>query len=303
MAFGRFRSSLRRSRKNINRRLCSVSAIEKSYIAKDVYIQTLLNKGVVRLQNEIDKQLLDKWKQDYSIYQSSFLPVTGNITFPIFCKELHELLVDSHISNLIDKYFQYVYRKKPILQYVPHVVITYPTIAQDEFNSNENHFPAVWHIDYPYEFTIHIPIERITLDTSHTKYINGSQYYFSRPSNNIKYIERNYNIINCVANQGDILCMDVEGWHRAHLEKNSYRAMIAIKFTAGNDLLYYTDSEKEKNVIERSKNSCNKYNILRDRLTNDLRYIESLNDLGDKFGILKDTANRYKRYIDFEAIG
>ena len=83
MAFGRFRSSLRRSRKNINRRLCSVSAIEKSYIAKDVYIQTLLNKGVVKLQNGIDKQLLDKWKQDYNIYQSSFLPATGIITFHI----------------------------------------------------------------------------------------------------------------------------------------------------------------------------------------------------------------------------
>lgn len=298
MVLGRFERPLRRLQKNINRKFCSIETSAKLDIEMDANIKFLISKGTVRLENEIDNQLLDKWKKDYSIYQSSFESLSGNISFPIYTKELHELLSNSRLSQLIDKYFKYVYRKKPVLQYVPHVMITYPSISQSEFNPIENHFPAGWHIDYPYEFTVHIPIERITLETSHTKYIDGSQYYYSRPSMNIESIENNNNVIDCIADQGDVLCLDVEGWHRAQLEKNSYRAIIALKYTSGNDLLYYTGSEKEKNVIEKSIKSFKQYDRLREQFVKDLCYIESLNNVDDKFSILKDSKNRYKQYIE-----
>jgi len=296
MAFSRLKHPLRGIRKKIYRTFGSVSPPANLGNPND--LDTLLRDGVIKLSSEISDAVINKWKNDYFINRSSYIPSDGNITFPFYNREMHELLKSSNFISLIGEYFQSVYHEKPILQKIPSVVITYPTVSQQQFDNSKNHFPAGWHIDYPYEFTVHIPLEEISLLTSHTKYISGSQYRLTSPSLNSDLIEDNNTVVDCLADAGDILCLDVEGWHRAQLERNSYRAMIQLKFTAGNDLLYWQDSKKSQTVIQRSVKGIKVYGELKERLKEDLKYIESLLDFNVDLKIMSDNKQIYKRYLE-----
>lgn len=296
MAFSRFKHPLRAMRKKTFRTIGLMSVGTKLDNDRNYY--ALLRSGVIKLPGEIDDVVIDGWKSDYPAEQSSFKPAEGNITFPFYNKRMHDLLINSSFMDLIDKYFMCVYRKKPVLQTIPSMIVTYPNINQEQYDSNKNHFPAGWHIDYPYEFTVHIPFEKITLSTSHTKYIYGSQYRLSSPPLNKELSKKNNTVVDCVAEPGDVLCLDVEGWHRAQLEQNSYRAMIQLKFTAGNDLLHYCDSEKQQTIIKRSINAIKNIDLLKERLRTDLTFIESLKDMGTQLDIINDNKSIYKKYIE-----
>lgn len=267
--------------------------------AENRKFNTLVNQGVVKFTNAIDPELLIKWTSQYNLYQSEFFPAGGNITFPFYNKEMHELLKDSEFIHVVKQYFNKIYRKEAVLQIVPHIVVTYPTITHDEFNVTKNHFPASWHVDYPYEFTVHIPLTPISEETSRTEYINGTHLTAGRTANNRVLVDNN-EVTGCLAKPGDVLCLDVEGLHRARLVENSFRVLVQIKVTAGNDLLKYNKSSKMDSTIGRSIHNCKNYNLLKNKLIDDLNFIESLDYIDNSLDILKNNVAYYEHYINLQ---
>jgi hypothetical protein len=235
----------------------------------------LLNDGMVLSKNVIDDVTVKNWISRYKIFSDSFIECEGNISFPFFNSELSDLLFNSDFLNNLYSYFDLVYGKKAVLQAMPTLVITKPKITQDNFTSSEYNFPAAWHTDYISEFTIHIPLTNIDNLTNHTKYILKSHTNFLIPPLGARKVNES-NKIDCFAKVGDALFIDVDGWHRAQLEKGSFRAMIQLKYTLGNDQLEYDpDNSKQMAAINRSKKHTLNYTNLKSVLEEDYRYFKS----------------------------
>ena len=213
----------------------------------------LISNGTVLAKNTIDKSIINNWINRYHIYNDCFIESEGNISFPFYNKEFHDLFFKSDFLGYLNTYYDLLYGKKPVLQTMPTLVITKPDMNQVDFSFGSDNFPAVWHTDYLTEFTVHIPIVDINSETNHTKYLNGSHTnFFAPPVGAVKVNETNNT--NCFARAGDALFIDVDGWHRGHLEKGSFRAMIQLKYTIGNDqLTFQPNNAKTKNALERSK--------------------------------------------------
>jgi hypothetical protein len=237
----------------------------------------LISNGMVVAENIIDKNIIENWISKYNIYNENFVACKGNVFFPFYNKEFHDILFNSNFLDYLNMYYYLVYGKKPVMQQMPTLVITKPDINQLDISHGKSNFPAVWHTDYLTEFTIHIPIVDINSKTNHTKYLNGSHTnFFAPPIGAVKVNETNNT--NCFARAGDALFIDVDGWHRGHLEKGSFRAMIQLKYTIGNDQLTYNPNNiKSKNALERTKIKTKKFNLLKKVFQKDYKFFKKVN--------------------------
>jgi len=267
----------------------------KNHLQSD--LDTLLEDGFFRMANTIGMETIEQWKNDYGIKKENFEPRDGNLGFPFYNEEMHRLITNSRIKNLLFDFFSTIYGKTPVLQIIPHLVIAYPNISHQDFSPDKNNFPAAMHVDYPYEFTIHIPLTKITDLTSHTKYISGSHLFFSTPS----YRNRNLQsqkLVSCYANPGDVLFLDVDGWHRAELVKTSFRAIIQLKFSAGNNLLFFQKTDKLVKNNQRTMDAMKTFPSLKKKLTEDRTFLQNLDVSSSKsIGILKDNIGYYEPFL------
>ncbi len=237
----------------------------------------LLSNGMVLAKSIIDKNTINNWISRYKISNDSFHKCEGNISFPFYNKDFHDLYFNSDFLGYLNSYYESVYGKKPVLQTMPTLVITKPDMNQSDFTSSKHNFPAVWHTDYLTEFTIHIPLIEINNKTNHTKYLLKSHTNFFPPpvgTTNVNEI----NNINCFANIGDSLFIDVDGWHRGHLEKGSFRAMIQLKYTIGNnELIFDPNNPKIKKALERTSINTKDYDSLKDIFKEDYEFFKKSN--------------------------
>ena len=237
----------------------------------------LLSNGMISAEKIIDKTIIKTWVEKYNIKNENFIPCKGNISFPFYNKELHNILFNSNFLDYLNKYYDLVYGKKPILQTAPHLIITKPDMNQNDFSTGIHGFPAVWHTDYITEFTIHIPIVDINNKTNHTKYLRGSHTNFLTPPVGATSVNE-INNTNCFANVGDALFIDVDGWHRGHLEKNSFRAMIQLKYTIGNDeLIFDPNHPKVKRGLDRSTINTKNYEKKKNVFKEDYEFFKKTN--------------------------
>lgn len=228
----------------------------------------LLSDGMVLSKSIIDAATIKSWITRYNISKDNFKECEGNLSFPFYNKELHDILFKSDFLKYLNSYYELVYGKKAVLQSIPSLVITKPMMNQKDFRSEHN-FPAVWHTDYITEFTIHIPLFNIDDSTNHTKYIIKSHTNYLIPPVGASKVDET-NAVDCFANVGDVLFIDVDGWHRGHLEKGSFRAMIQLKYTIGNDPLYFDpDNSKQKAAIIRLEKNTHDYPYLKSVLEED----------------------------------
>ena len=248
----------------------------KSSKSNNEFSHLLLN-GMVLAENIIDKNIIKNWISKYNIHNENFIACKGNISFPFYNKEFHNILFNSDFLDYLNMYYDLVYGKKPVMQQMPSLVITKPDINQLDFSHGNDNFPAVWHTDYLTEFTVHIPIVDINSKTNHTKYLNGSHTnFFAPPLGAVKVNETNNT--NCFARAGDALFLDVDGWHRGHLEKGSFRAMIQLKYTTGNDqLTFCPNNNKIKNALERNKMNTKHYDSLKNVFKEDYEFFKKEN--------------------------
>ena len=237
----------------------------------------LISNGIVLAKNTIDKSVINNWINRYHIFNDFFIESEGNISFPFYNKEFHDLFFKSDFLGYLNTYYDLLHGKKPVLQTMPTLVITKPDMNQGDFSSSNHNFPAVWHTDYLTEFTIHIPLVDINNKTNHTKYIlNSHTNFLIPPVGAIKVDEANS--VNCFAKAGDALFIDVDGWHRGHLEKGSFRAMIQLKFTIGNNKLSFDlDNPKIKKALERTKMKTKKYDLLKKVFQDDYEFFKKAN--------------------------
>lgn len=248
----------------------------KSSKSKNEFYHLLLN-GMVLAENIIDKNIIKNWISKYNIYDENFIACKGNISFPFYNKEFHNIMFNSDFLYYLNKYYDLAYGKKPVMQQMPALVITKPDMNQLDFSFGSDNFPAVWHTDYLTEFTVHIPIVDINSKTNHTKYLNGSHTnFFAPPVGAVKVNETNNT--NCFARAGDALFIDVDGWHRGHLEKGSFRAMIQLKYTIGNDqLTFQPNNAKTKNALERTIMNTKHYDSLKNVFKEDYEFFKKEN--------------------------
>lgn len=235
----------------------------------------LFSDGFVLSNNLIDLATINSWITRYNISNENFIECEGNLSFPFYNKEFHDIMFNSKFLEYLNSYYELVYGKKAVLQSMPSLVITKPMMDQIDFTSSEHNFPAVWHTDYITEFTIHIPLFNIDDSTNHTKYLVKSHTnYFIPPIGALKVDETKK--VDCFANVGDALFIDVDGWHRGHLEKGSFRAMIQLKYTVGNDRLFFDpNNTKQKAAIIRLKKHIRDYPLLKSVLEEDYLYFKS----------------------------
>jgi hypothetical protein len=242
-----------------------------------INIYDLARNGLAMGKNLVDSDTISSWQTRYGIAQSSFSPNLGNLSIPFYNPQMHELLHKSPIASYLDQYFKIAYRTKPVLQQVPVLVVTYPEVSHDSHIPSKHNFPAVWHVDYRSEFTIHLPLTIIDQNTSHTKYKKGSHYSTVFLPNEATCPDPS-KIVNVFGSPGDAIFMDVDGLHRAHLGQNNLRVIVQLKFTTGNDMLHICDVNHPKlyKNIARTKEHFKNYSKIRAVLLEDCEFIKSL---------------------------
>ena len=257
----------------------------------------LLTDGMVLAKNLINKTTINNWINKYHITIDSFRECDGNISFPFYNKELHNLLFESEFLDYLNMYYDLVYEKKPVLQQMPTLVVTKPKMNQVNFSHGNHNFPATWHTDYLTEFTIHIPIVDINSETNHTKYLKGSHTNFLIPPIGAIKVDETNNI-NCFAKAGDALFIDVDGWHRGHLQKGSFRAMIQLKYTIGNNKLTFDpNNPKVKKAFERTEINTKNYDSLKNILKEDYDFFKKENPDFNSPSVNLFLDNAFNNYI------
>ena len=267
-------------------------------ISKHLFsFKNLLNDGAVIGREIINRQIVESWQKKYGLYSELFSPWEGNMSFPFYNEEIHEILADSEISYYINKYFQTVYGTRPVLQQIPTMVITYPSMNQADYEYGAHNFPAAWHTDFKSEFTVHIPITIIDDKTPHTKYLKGTPHTLQRPRNKIKATSGEQ-VLSCFAVPGDAIFLDVDGWHRAQLERGRFRVFVQLKFTRGNNMLVYREpGGKLKKSIEKIKEVSKEFDRIQNGLKQDFAYVQSLPDNLPNISIVKNNSQLYPIYL------
>ena len=163
---------------------------------KDKNLKTLIDNGIFLGKNIIPSKIIDLWSKKYGINDKNFFSSTSNISFPFYNEELHNIILKSELPYFLIEYFQILYKKKPILQCHPQIIVTKPSIGNESFQSGKEGYaiPANWHTDYFSEFSIHIPLVNISASTTHTSYIAMSQSNFSKAN---QYLDKSKNIVKC----------------------------------------------------------------------------------------------------------
>ena len=246
-----------------------------------------LMNGFVIKNNCFELSAAQNIVDQYRLHASSFTRSDQNLSWPCLSKEVIELFLRSQYRETIDRYFRVMYGCMPVLQKVPSIVVTYPLLDQINALEPKEKFPAQWHTDYPQEFSVHIPLTVIDESVTHTVYVGGSaRDLLIQPQQVVsdEYISQRYNkqrIHRMVAEPGDVIFLDVTGYHRANL-RFGMRAMIQLKYTTGNDLLLFNspinDSIKEKYLrnLAALKNYYSGYSALKKVLRDQLRSLRDI---------------------------
>lgn len=259
--------------------------------------KSLLKDGAAVGKNIIDRRVIEKWQIKYGIYSERFSPCEGNISFPFYNEEMHELLNNSEVSHYINKYFKTVYGTEPVLQQIPNMVITFPSMGQDAYQHGAHNFPAVWHTDFKSEFTIHFPLTVINATTPHTKYFKGTHYKLARPSKTISPPSPE-KILDCFGMPEDVIFLDVDGWHRAQLERGCFRVIVQLKYTQGNNLLTFrAPGPKFFKSVEKLKEVAKDFLLIQEGLVEDYKFINGLPGNTSNMGIIKDNSQLYQYFI------
>ena len=266
--------------------------------SSDPRLDELVKQGCTLIPGLFSTDQVKKWIDIYGLEANNISPSKNNLTIPFVNAEIIKAIVDSPLSELLDRYFVKVYGKKPITQTCPHIVVAKTDFDQDRFRPGENRIPAIWHTDYPYELSVHIPLTRIDTETTRTKYAKGSHRSFrvwpnfSDQTLTDTEVSRRFELKDCFADPGDGLVLDVTGLHRAHL-KESYRAIIQLKYTAGNQMLAYDDKNFEwlyKKTLGHWKDQSQVLATLR----SDRDFLKKSN-LGESLSIVKSYTRLYEQ--------
>jgi len=258
-------------------------------------------------KNAIPTELITKICKRYFIKKGNFISVNKNLSFPILDPAFLEFISSTNFNSIINNYFQTLYDSLPILQIFPAIVITNPQINQNQYRSDDENIniPGGLHIDYPTEFTIHIPLVEINEKTPHTVYVNKSctNIFFNeliirigntKLKNKLLQIAK-INTVPLFASPGDLIMLDVTGLHRAEI-KPAFRAFIQLKYTCGNDKLI--NLERRKNFIdsiEYLKLNFTSYPDYRSELQKDLMNLSTLR-LNDQYSIIQESIGTYKAF-------
>jgi hypothetical protein len=92
-------------------------------------------------------------------------------------------------------------------------------------------------------------------------------------------------MVKCYCDTGDVLFIDVEGYHSANLVKNSFRAIIQLKFTIGNDILPpVTNNKIFINHFNSYKSNFNKKLEIKNALSEDREFVKSISKSELEYG-------------------
>jgi len=264
----------------------------------DPKLKVLASVGAFKYQEIVDRRIIDDWIYRYGLSISNLSRANGNLHIPFFNKQVLDILSRSPISSLLDSYFLKIYGSLPVLQCIPSLVISYPNISHDTFDPKTHNFPAIWHTDYLSEFTVHIPITPINLNTTHTMYAKNTHTSLFLPP---KKHDNFQHFIRMYGNKTDAIMLDVDGWHSGRLEGTTPRIMIQFKFTRGNDLLLYPVnglSEKQIKIINITKKNISNYKDISRCLREDFLFLQSSKIKDSKLSILKDNLKYYQHYYE-----
>jgi hypothetical protein len=259
-------------------------------------LRELAENGAINYKGVVDSDMLDRWISEYGLDVSNITPSEGNLAIPFFNEDVLSLLTDSKFAVLLDDYFMNMYGCHPVLQCIPYLVITYPNIAHENFDSKTNNFPANWHTDYESEFTVHLPLISINPSNTHTMYAVNTHTSLSGPPRNEHAIR---NIFRSFGEKTDALMLDVDGWHQGRLEGSSPRIMVQFKYTRGNDLLLHPTeglSDKGRAQIKRTKKHLSNYGVIKQRLKKDFLFAKNMHTLDPKLSVIKDNFKNYQEY-------
>ena len=278
--------------------------LSRSSEKRDESLVKLVRNGWVNVPSLFNANGGNIHSKELRICSDNFKAAEGNYSWPVIDETLHKFLESKSLNKLLDDYFRLAYRGRPVLQIVPNIVITKPSISPEKFVHGKHGFPAVWHTDYPTEFTIHIPLSEIDNSTPHTQYLetthrmpaSGAARTMTDDEVSVEYAKKIK--ARCFSSVGDALLMDVTGVHKAQLN-NKWRAMIQLKYTCGSDPLIFGDeSRKLIEIIKRLNNGSSEYKLLRDQMRKNLAYLEKAK-FRREHKIIRDSAKTFLAYINY----
>lgn len=228
----------------------------------DIILQDLTNKGFANYESLLDSQKLIYLREQYGLIKENFTKFDSNISLPFVNSTiLKRLDYGTELGQLIKKFFHICYKITPVLQSLPHIIVTNSLIKQDSFNEKIHRIPAFFHTDYPTEVTIHIPLTDITAKTPRTMYLNGSAMdSFIRPMKkyDAKRVVDKFKSSELFAKAGDALVIDVTGVHKAVIEPKP-RIMLQLKFTSEKNILNKLSTKKLNSQIEHARSNFRNY--------------------------------------------
>jgi hypothetical protein len=262
----------------------------------------LIDLGWVNLEGAYGSEKALNMCRRYDISPGNFKADEGNYSWPIMNRELHGFLESDELLGILTGYFKGVYGKMPVLQTIPSVVVTKPSLEQQDFIHGKHRFPAVWHTDYPTEFTVHIPLCEINASTPHTKYIETSHRHLSggharaQPDADTSPDYKDKKVAECFAEPGDAILLDVTGLHRAQLTC-MYRALIQLKYTCGNDtLIFDSQNEKFRGIVKVVREGFCQNDRLAERIAQDAAYIKH-SKFDPIYRVIKESISTFESYI------
>jgi len=270
--------------------------ITRKKIIKDSKIFDLLNDGFYISESIIDVNIINHLIKKYNLYEKNFKKSYTNIHIPVIDKKfLNYIQSHEKINFIINTFYSNVYKKAPILQTPPSIVITNPVIE----NSNKDYkIPSKWHTDYKNEFTFHVPLIDINTESTKTLYLKNSQNNININFQSLINIENyDYKVVPLIAKEGSVIFIDVSGAHRAELGK--FRIMVQFKFTTGNDLITKIAKPKFYSLLSKNlkENFIPDSKIIKKITENDLNQIQELK-LNKNWFIISQSSEYYNQYIN-----
>lgn len=198
--------------------------------------------------NFIIKKYINKYKLDND---QTF---DYNLTFPFFDEKIMKKILSSEIIKKINSFFQKVYNLKPVLQQSPLIIITKPSIQNEDMNKSVK-IPADYHTDYPTEMAIHIPLNDLKEDVIHTVYCQKSNRNLLTKSTS-KYDDKfvsKFKKIKLATLKGNAIILDTQGIHKANVKKGDLRIMLFLKFSSKNNLICDVDYSDNSNKSKSSE--------------------------------------------------
>jgi len=246
LVFGQLFNSKNKKIKKFKKELSSFSQnnISNSVISEK-FIE-FLNTGGVVIENFFSEDQIEKFKEKYKLEIDNVKNVR-NLNHNIVKQEqlkittdLIDLWLNKNLMKFISTFMgrEVLARNYPYIQYHSAVdKITSKLIHEKKIRKSEG--SAMWHIDTPFLFNLHILLEDLSSQDSCMQYLPGSQKFLNMGHLYSDEVVSKTGIepVKCIGKKGTVYMHQANNLHRFRPVPGTNRLQLHFEFTVGANIL------------------------------------------------------------------